>query len=377
MLRRLVSILVIGSVLMAGLVFLALRPDTLRGVLPPAAIEALGPLGGGDGSRAGDSPADALLDAADGLVAAGPIAAAAGNVPVFSDDVISGYSTRVSEDQPSEITTIRPILGCLLTPPMDASMVGHVTAGRSDLPLALVTYDDTDLAAAVQGLVDRYRETGEAKVPVAPDLAYQAYDVAVTETRAPVYLVLETGPGNRMWNIHAAPGARIERVILLGGDQAGVANLDPVVPVEVILNDGLAACGITPAYGLNAGNQLYKDIEAGLIPAATGNSRLAEITASAAAYDQWFRDSFGVKANATRAGFDAGTLSVVGPVPGPEDPKASYARISGSDIRTTQDDFFEIKGQLAAGEGFAARVMAIATSFAFGDLASLRQGVDF
>ena len=43
----------------------------------------------------------------------------------------------------------------------------------------------------------------------------------------------------------------------------------------------------------------------------------------------------------------------------------------------TQDDFFEIKGQIAAGEGFAARVMTIARSFAFGDLATLRQGVKF
>ena len=58
-----------------------------------------------------------------------------------------------------------------------------------------------------------------ATVPEA--LAYQSYDVAVTEVSAPVYLVLQTGPGNRIWNIHAAPGVRIERVVLLGGDQVG------------------------------------------------------------------------------------------------------------------------------------------------------------
>ena len=368
--RGLVSIAVIGAGLMAALVFAALDPQMAKGLLPPAALETLGRFG----TQTGKSPADALRDAPEGRVAAGPIAALAGNRPVFIDDVISGYATGIEDQQPSEITTIRPIMGCLVTPPLDGTLVGHVTAGHSNLPLALATYDDSDLAAAVQGLVDTYRQTGTAEVPVSAGLAYQAYDVAVTETRAPVYLVLETGAGNRMWNIHLAPGARIERVVLLGGDQAGVANLDPVVPVEVILNDGLAACRIKPAYPLNAGHQFFLDVASGVVPAISADAQLAGILANAAAYDRWFQDSFGIKAGESRAGFDAGTISVVGPVPGPEEPKAIYAPVEGSDIRTTKDDFFEIRGQIAQGEGFAARAKAIATSFAFGDLATLRQG---
>jgi hypothetical protein len=357
---------------MAAVAFFALGPKGVDGILPPAAIALLDRLG--VGTKTAETPADLLQDAPDGLIATGPVAALGGNRPAFIDAVISGYGTAAPREQPAAITTIRPIMGCLVTPPLEGSLVGHVTAGRSDLPLGLVTYDDADLAAAVQGLVDGYRQTGVAEVPKDAELAYQSYDVAVTETRAPVYLVLESGPGNRMWNIHTAPGARVERVVLLGGNQAGVANLDPVVPVEVILNDGLAACGITPAYEVNAGNQLYRDVEAGV---ATAPARLADIKAGAVAYDQWFRDSFGVKAGETRAGFDVGSLSVVGPVPGPEDLKAVYAPITGSDIRTTQDDFFEITGQIAPGEGFAARVIAIARSFAFGDLTFLRQGVAF
>ena len=375
--RRTLSIAVIGGILVAAVAFAALGSRSFDRLLPTEAVDVLDRMVAGDGAKPVETAADLLLDAPDGLIAAGPVAAHDGNRPVFIDEVIQGYGTATAQEQPAAITTIRPIMGCLLTPPLEGSLVGHVTAGQSNQPLALATYDDSDLAVAVQGLVDGYRQTAVAAVPVAAGLAYQAYDVAVTETRAPVYLVLESGAGNRMWNIHLAPGARIERVILLGGDQAGVANLDAVVPVEVILNDGLAACGISPAYLLNAGNRLYRDVEAGLIAPAPAKLRLADVMARAAAYDQWFRDSFGVKAGETRVGFDAGTLSVVGPVPGPEDLKALYAPIAGSDIRMTQDDFFEIKGQIAAGEGFAARVMTIARSFAFGDLATLRQGVKF
>jgi hypothetical protein len=288
---------------------------------------------------------------------------------VFISDVITGYSTEVGTDVPAEITTLRPIMGCLLTPPLPGTVVGNVVAGKSDLTLGLLTYGDADLAAAVQVFVDDYRQHGEAQAVVPEALAYQSYDVVVTEVAAPVYLVLQTGGGNRIWNIHAAPGARIERVVLLGGGQAGVANLDPVVPVEPVLDDGLQACGIRPAWAPSAGQI-----------AAAGTSG-TDTSAAVAAYDLWFRDSFGSLVGPTRSGFDRGTVSVIGPVPGDDDPaltaKAVFAPIAGAKIRTTQDSFFEISGQVPPAEDFVARVRAIATSFAFGDLANLRQGADF
>ena len=67
-------------------------------------------------------------------------------------------------------------------------------------------------------------------------------------------------------------------------------------------------------------------------------------------------------------------VAVVGPQPGAAEPKAVYAGVQGAQIRLTQDSYFEIRGQVAEGEDFAGRVKAIATSFAFGDLTTLRQG---
>lgn len=324
-----------------------------------------------------DGPGKYLSDGPDGMSVEGPIAAMAGNRPVFINDVIDGYTTDVGADVPTELMTIRPISGCRLTPPLDGTEVGHVTAGVTDLKLPILTYNDTDLAGAVQIFVNLYRKTGTAKVRPSADLAYEVYDVAVTETRAPVYLVLESYVRNRIWNIHLAPGARIERVVLLGGTHSGVANLDPVVPVEVLPDAALAACGIQPAYALNPGHRFFEVLTDG--PAsykAEAEVKFAAMQDSIAAYNTWFRDSFGVMADASRAGF-GGTISVVGPQPGAAEPKAVYASIEGARIRMTQDIYVQIQGQVAADEDFAARVRAIATSFAFGDLANLRQGVQF
>lgn len=384
MVRGPISLLIVGVLSLAVLAVVFGGPKVFDGILPPRVAEMLAAvmdpsmMNNGPVKGDGKSPDNYLEDNSDGLAARGPIAARSGNEPVFIADVISGYTTRVDAEIPAEIMTIRPILGCRLTPPLEGTEVGHVVAGTSEVRTALSTYNDAHLAEAVQKLVNVYRETGVVDPFLGPPKPYEAYDVAVTETRAPVYLVLEnrwTTP--RLWNIHLAEGARIERVILLGGGQAGVANLDPVVPVEVILYDGLGACGIAPAYPLNEGHLFFQSMANGAMSSAEAEEKLARIEADVLAYDTWFRNSFGITAGDSRIGFDKGTISVVGPVPGEADPKAVFAPIKGAKIRTTQDQFFEIQGQVAEGESFTDRVKAIATNFAFGNLEYLRQGVRF
>ena len=382
MIRGPISLLIVGSVMLAAFALVSLGPQAFERFLPERVVDMMdgGLMGTFNGSvkGSGDNAADFLSDDSDGMQAHGPIAAVAGNRPVFIKDVITGYTKRVSEDIPAEITMIRPISGCRLTPPLEGTEIGHVTSAATGLELAMLTYNDTDLAAAVQGFVNAYRTDGSATEPHPSVLAYEAYDVAVTETTAPVYLVLENSARNRIWNIHLAPGARIERVILLGGTHAGVANLDPVVPVEVLPGDALAACGIEPSYPLNPGHRFFEVLKDGQGSAKVeAEAKFAVMQDRIAAYNTWFRDSFGVVADETRAGFDGGTISVVGPVPGEAGPKAVYAPIQGSRIRMTQDSYFEIMGQVPEGEDFAGQVKAIATAFAFGDLKNLHQGVAF
>ncbi len=385
-----VIILVIGALI--GIGFAVLRYQVLDAFIPKealAAIEkartALGDVGEltAQGAKrvvvssTKEGPGQYLIDGPDGLSVEGPIAAMAGNWPVLISDVIDGYGTEVGSDAPAEVMTIRPISGCRLTPPLEGTEVGHVTAGVTGLDLPILTYNDTDLAAAVQLFVNLYREAGNAEISPPAELAYEVYDVAVTETRAPVYLVLESFVRNRIWNIHLAPGARIERVVLLGGMHSGVANLDPVVPVEVLPKSEMTACGIEPAYELNRGHRFFQILADGsATEKAEAEARYAALQDAIAAYNTWFRDSFGVVADTSRAGF-GGTISVVGPQPGAQDPKAVYASIQGSRIRMTQDVYVELQGQVAKGEDFAARVRAIAKTFAFGDLTTLRQGVKF
>ncbi|MFN4192556.1 MAG: hypothetical protein ACK4GM_03245 [Tabrizicola sp.] len=383
MIRGPVSLLIVGSIALVMFLLVSLGPRAFEDYLPESAMaflegQTMLSSFGDPASARGGSPEDLLSDGPDGLEARGPIAALAGNRPVLIADVLNGHKTRIAKDIPAEVTTIRPISGCRPTPPTPEALVGHVTAGKSGLETALLTYGDAELADAVQIFVNGYRQTGSVTVSAQSELAYEAYDVAVTETARPVYLVLLNFHGNQIWNIHLAEGARVERVVLLGGDQAGVANLDPVVPVEVMPAEVLAACGLAPAYPLNPGHRFFEVLTSG--PESyrqEAEVKYAAMQEATLAWNIWFRDTFGVSAEETRAGFDEGMVSVVGPVPGEAGPLAIYAPIQGARIRTTQDTYFEIRGQGDAANSFAGRVKAIATSFAFGDLAYLRQGVSF
>jgi len=111
--------------------------------------------------------------------------------------------------------------------------------------------------------------------------------------------------------------------------------------------------GIKPTYELNRGHRIFEVLARGSASEkAQAEADIAAMKDSIAAYNTWFRDSFGVMADASRAGF-GGTISVVGPQPGEADPKAIYAPIQGSRIRMTQDTYFELRGQVAEGEDFA------------------------
>ncbi len=221
-----------------------------------------------------------------------------------------------------------------------------------------------------------YRASGLRRVEGLKANSFEVYDVAVTETAKPVYLVLQTRNFLRLWNIHLAPGARLERVVLLGGDEAGVANLPDGVPVEVLRSSEIEACGLpTPFYPLNPGALLFQSLDSGVLKPEDAQATLDMIAAKGKAYDDWFRATFGVGADETMAGnWVDNSIAVAGPKPATAEARAFWQPITGSTALVTVDDYLEYAALADQGVDFASRVIAIATAYAWGDLENLRMG---
>lgn len=400
MVRGPISMAIAGALMMAMLALTMGGPRVLEKVLPESVLawiddnDGFGGLlslsgtvnmmdaGSGGGGGNSEDPMSHLRDTNDGWKASAKIAALPQGRAAFVKDVIDGRrAPNGGTTAPDLVDVLQPMEGCSFAAPGAGTLVGHVsTFGDSEIRLDLATYGDQDLAAAVRQLASVYRKSGRKQVQGLGDLRFTALDVAVTETEKPVYLVLQASGGTRLlWNIHLAPGAQVERVVLLGGEQAGVTNLDPAVPVDVLRNGNLGACGVPlPVYPLNAGHMLFQSLEAGILDADEADQTLGKIKAANAAWDGWFRTTFGVSANETMAGnWRNGSIAVVGPVPAAPEGRAVFAAIKGSTARITTDTYVEYPALAAEGADFASRVVAIATAFAWGNLDNIKPEVSF
>ncbi len=334
------------------------------------------------GGTKGDpkDPYSHLRDTGDGWQGSARIAALPGNQPVFVADVLDGRRAEARNVAPQTVGVLQPVTDCRFTPPQAGSFVAHIGAlGNPPYTMALSTYGDAELAKAVRQFAKIYRKSGRKQVHGLSDLSFTDFDVIVTETQRPVYLVLESPHDMRLWNILLAPGARIERVVLIGGRQAGVANLDPAVPVEVMRNAELQACGVPDAqYPLNPGHMLFQSLEAGIMSQDEADESLGRIATRVAAYERWFHESFGVSASDTLAGnWKGGTVAVAGPVPTDPAARAVWHPVKDGPALITTDAYVEYPALKAEGADFASRVVAIATAFAWGDLKNIKQGVEF
>jgi hypothetical protein len=385
---------IVGAISLVMIALVMGGPKVFEKILPEDAVAWLNDFGMGNematfgsfggSTAAGDDPQSHLRDTSDGWRPSDKIAAMPGNRAVFIADVISGRRTSIDGHSPQGVSVLTPVADCRITPPGNDVLVGHVSAwSTSGLRLGLSTYGDAELAAAVQKLGGVYRNTG-SKMLSGTDAAlrensFDAYDVVVTETARPVYLVLQSSDDLRIWNLHLAPGARLQRVVLLGGRQAGVLNLPDGVPVEVLRSAELDACGFPrPFYALNPGALIFQSIEAGALDADEAQVTLDRIAAQGDAYDAWFRAQFGVSADDTMAGnWIGGNIAVAGPKPATPEGRAEWRPVKGATALVTTDAYLEYEGLTASGAGFEARVMAIAKAYAWGDLGNLEQGVDF
>ncbi len=152
----------------------------------------------------------------------------ADNEAHWIQSLIVGFSAPETSDSPAKVEPLEAPPHCRFPPPGPSEKLVHVQVGASRQNSNFHMISGREIADRAGKFVERYQKSGDDP-GVSPnrggDRLY-VVDVVVTDTQAPLYLVL-AAPFNVLWNMQIGPGVQIAQVALVGSQNVAIANLEP------------------------------------------------------------------------------------------------------------------------------------------------------
>ncbi|MDX8351569.1 hypothetical protein [Cognatiyoonia sp. IB215182] len=245
-------------------------------------------------------------------------------------------------------------ISCRLRRPMGDERVVNVRIEDGLLPAPLQAISHAQLA---DQLLQNVRAVTQDRRPADSDGrvtgAFDSVDVFVTDTSAPLYMVLQDMGGNTLWNLHLAPEVRVAHVALISEGFPAVVNLpdgatveglhvgDFVEPHRFGADDSVRDCMIRPWRKPTADWTAQQK-------AAEGNvllqNQITSYTKGHAAFNAWYTQALGVDASAYVVAPRRAAHALIGLVPGAPIP---YQSMAGRDVHIMRTDTI-IAGDSAA-----------------------------
>ena len=247
-------------------------------------------------------------------------------------------------DTPGAMVVFDRQTECSFRAPATGEKVVSINIGAATGPMPIQVASTAQMADAVLKNIRAVTQKGKDELPVEPYRGeMRGADVFVTETEAPVYLVLQTmGPGV-VWQVHAAPDARIAHVAMVGQRPSGVIAPpgttyqsievpDFVTPHEFGKDDEIRPCMVRPW-------RAPKDDWEAMARARKDNqlyvNQMESFTKGRAAYAAWFTQVFGTGPDTNEIEAPEAQHVLVGPVPATPVP---YTPLAGAEMALARAD---------------------------------------
>ena len=347
----------------------------MRGYLVASALLSLSALCGcsdSDGVPGGDPTLEAETR---GSIAQPGIIVGKGQTIFWAQAALAGYRITTLTDLPSKIVVAQTSTECRFQKPAAGEMIGNVHIGRSHIGLKymaapIFAFSRSELAERTKQFIAAYKQDGDenALPSDAVNDRLRAVDVVVTETAKPVYLVLQNEASSVLWNIHAAPGVKIAHVAVISSGTAGIANLDPAIPVEFMNQPVLEHCKVVPARKPAKDWLFVQQVE--VDPSLTDKLKQNEDLYTA--YSSWFHDNFGIDGEDDVVGIQEASQVLVGPLPATEEARVAFKPLAGAEVRIAREDFVFAGSEDDYTAKHEQMVLEMATKMAGGNLQSLR-----
>lgn len=317
------------------------------------------------------NPADSLRTDRFGYQVGSDVVVGKDNSLNWLKSVVTGYAP-VEGERPAKIGWIETTPSCKFPLPSVGDKLVQVHTNGTKQVSDVFALSQADVLERAQNYVSQWQNDGKD-----PGInsnrsgdRLRVVDVIVTETEAPVYLVL-AGGFDTLWNIQKSAKARISRVAIIGTRNAGIVNLEPGTPVTVLAGNAVKDCKISPS---RRPQPFWRVVEA----AKGGDQISKEAVASRNAiynrYDSWFRASFGKASEEVTVGIDQMNHAIVGPLPASPDERLPYRGITDATVQLARTDYAFVA---ASRDDYDSKHTELVTrkaqQLAGGDLASLNR----
>src|SRR5262245_62440446 len=347
----------------------------MRGHLVASALLGLSLIGGcsdSDGVPGGDPTLEADTR---GSIAQPGIIVGKGQSIYWAQAALAGFRITTLTDLPAKIVLAPTSAECRFQKPAAGDLIGNVHIGRSHIGVEymaapIFAFSRKELTERTKGFIEAYKLSGDEKALPSDAVSdrLRAVDVVVTETQKPVYLVLQNEASRVLWNIHAAPNVKIAHVAVISSGTAGIANLDPAVPVEFMNQPVLEHCKVVPVRKPASDWLFVQQVQ--VDPSLA--DKLKENEDLYSAYSNWFHANFGTDAEDDVIGIQEASHVLVGPLPATEEERVAFKPLAGADVRIASEDFVLAGSEDTYRAKHEQMVLELALKMAGGNLQTLR-----
>ena len=247
--------------------------------------------------------------------------------------VFDTYQPATLRDFPAELTELAVADSCDIERVPGAHEAVYVMpTAPSGAYMPLHAFDRDDLEFHVQqAIAAGDSEVGFAFEPRMEQAAMRVQDVAITDTKRPVYLVLVANDPNIIFNFSFTTRAKLSRLIILGGDHIGLANRPEFVTTEILTRETLEECGIEISY-----------------PSPYAANDPDNLSAKDARWQAWLDDKFDRKVTMPLSGDIGRSALLAGPTPTEATKLARFEPVAGASLMMTDADYIFAGAQWAA-----------------------------
>ena len=292
----------------------------------------------------------------------------------WAQQAISDYA-RVDEKTPPTNVGDLTRSTCDFPAPAEGAIVRHVLIERGMQEAPIYAFSRKEVGERAKKFVDYFASTHGKNRKV---WSYQGSDVmrvvnvAVTETSAPVYLVLAS-EANVLWNILPAPGAKISEIALVSTGEAGVANAPADTEVTAMAGAKLRICRAPhPMRRPQDDWGFVKNVKSA--NGAYGTKELAGNNKLASDYARWFREAFGVSSDSDIVTQQGVSNVLIGDLPADPEKRAPFKPVGAGSVLLTSADYRIVAPEAEYRRAHDAIVIDAAREAAGGDLEALAQG---